>query len=209
MQETLPARRWWTWVWPLLVIVLAYVADRLVKWWMADFFTTHGPTPILPWLTLRETYNRGVAFGLFQGVGWIVGWLSVGVLAVAFVYLLRTPAELWLERLGLALFVGGAAGNLWDRITRGEVLDFFELPVRVGIFNVADVLINTGVVLVLLNLLWQKWREGRDGGLPAAEGGEDQEQRGQGPEHGGDDRVPAHVEHGAGDDQGRADQAPV
>jgi signal peptidase II len=183
----------------MLIIVGAYVVDRLVKWWMADFFLTNGPTQVLPWLTLRETYNRGVAFGLFQGVGPVVGWLSVGVLLVALVYLWRTPPELWLERLGLSLFVGGAAGNLWDRITEGAVLDFFQLPIQVGIFNVADILINTGVALVLISFVWELWRHRPGRPSPAPEQGEQREQPGAAPESDTEEQLAADVEDRSGD----------
>lgn len=155
------AAGWWGAVWPYALIVAIYMADRLTKWWMADFFATNGNVQLNAWVTLRETYNRGVAFGLFPGIGTVVGWLSVLVLTAALLFLWRTPRAFWLERLGLALFVGGAAGNLWDRITTGQVLDFVELRLRVGIFNVADVCINLGVILLLLGMLVQQARENR------------------------------------------------
>lgn len=150
------ARGWWDATWPYALIASAFVADRLTKWWMADFFAANGNVRLNAWVTLRETYNRGVAFGLFPGVGTVVGWLSLLVLAAALLFLWQTPRSSWLERLGLALFVGGAAGNLWDRITTGQVLDFVELRLRVGIFNVADVCINLGVILLLLGMLVQQ-----------------------------------------------------
>lgn len=146
----------WGAAWPYVVIVVAFWADRLAKWWMADFFAANGNVRLTAWVTLRETYNRGVAFGLLPGVGTAVGWLSVLVLAAALLFLWQTPRTSWLERLGLALFVGGAAGNLWDRITTGQVLDFIELRLRVGIFNVADVCINLGVILLLVGMLVQQ-----------------------------------------------------
>lgn len=161
MEKNESTRGWWGAIWPYGLIVATFVADRLAKRWMADFFAAHGDTRLNAWVTLRETYNRGVAFGWFPGVGVVVGWLSVLVLAAALFYLWRTPQALWVERLGLALFVGGAAGNLWDRITTGEVLDFVQLRLRVGIFNVADVCINLGVIVLLLGMLWEQIKETR------------------------------------------------
>ena len=65
---------------------------------------------------------------------------------------------MWLLRIGLALIIGGAMGNLIDRVTAGQVLDFIQTPLRPGVFNVADVMINTGVVLSLLGAFLQKER---------------------------------------------------
>ena len=133
-----------------LAIIFAFLADRLTKLWAAAFLAEHGVTRINSWLTIREAYNRGIAFGLFQGIGPIVGWLTVGVVLALFVYLIRLPKRAWLLRLGLAILIGGALGNLVDRIVVGEVLDFIQMPFRQGIFNVADVMIYLGVGLTAL-----------------------------------------------------------
>ena len=115
---------------------------------------TWGPGYELAFYGGRSMGSGGVAFGLLQGIGPLVGWLSVGILGGMFIYLVRLPQKMWLLRLGLALLIGGAAGNLVDRILVGAVLDFVETPLRGGIFNLADVAINVGVALVLLGLLW-------------------------------------------------------
>lgn len=115
---------------PLALMLGAFLVDRLSKWWVAGFLDAQGETRINALLTLRETYNEGIAFGLFQGIGPVVGWLTVGVLAALLFYLLQAPSGAWALRFGLALIVGGAAGNLIDRITVGRVLDFIETPLR-------------------------------------------------------------------------------
>lgn len=136
---------------PYLIILLAFGADRLSKWWAADFLAQNGPTQIHPLLTIRESYNQGIAFGLFQGVGPVVGWLSIVVVIGLIVYLQRLPAGLWLLRSGLAFLIGGALGNLIDRVVYGRVLDFISTPLRSGIFNVADVMIYLGLILCLIS----------------------------------------------------------
>lgn len=135
-------------------ILLAFLADRLSKMWATAYLAEHGVTRVNSLLTIREAYNRGIAFGLFQGIGPIVGWLTVGVVLGLFIYLIRLPKQAWLQRLGLAILIGGALGNLVDRIIVGEVLDFIETPLRPGIFNVADVMIYLGVILTALG----SWR---------------------------------------------------
>jgi len=143
---------------PYLLILLAFTADRFTKWWAISFLSEYGPTRINSLLFVRETYNRGIAFGLFQGIGPLVGWLTIVVVLAMFIYLARLPREEKALRTGLALVIGGALGNLLDRIVAGQVLDFIETPLRAGIFNVADVMIQLGIVLILLTTLWSSIR---------------------------------------------------
>lgn len=141
---------------PYILILLAFAADRLSKLWAATYLAENGPTQVHSLLTLYPTYNQGIAFGLLQGIGPIVGWLSIVIVIGLFIYLVRVPRSQWLLRIGLALIIGGAMGNLIDRVTAGQVLDFIQTPIRPSIFNVADIMINVGVVLSLLGALLQK-----------------------------------------------------
>lgn len=145
-----------------LLIPLAFLADRLGKWWAAAYLAEHGPTQFHALFKLVETYNRGIAFGLFQGVGPLVGWLTLGVLAGLLLYIHHLPREQWLARAGLAILIGGALGNLVDRIFLGEVLDFIQTPWRVGIFNVGDMMIHLGMILFILGAIFQREKKGAD-----------------------------------------------
>jgi signal peptidase II len=145
-----------------LLIPLAFLADRLGKWWAAAYLAEHGPTQFNTLFTLVETYNRGIAFGLFQGIGPLVGWLTLAALAGLVMYIHRLPHEQWLARAGLAILVGGALGNLVDRIWLGEVLDFIQTPWRVGIFNVGDMMIHLGMILFVLGAILQRHKEEED-----------------------------------------------
>ncbi len=139
---------------PYFLILLAFLADRLTKWWAVSFLAENGPTEINSFLLVRETYNRGIAFGMFQGIGPAIGWLTIAVIAGMVLYLIRLPRQERMMRIGLALAIGGALGNLVDRISAGEVLDFIQMPFRSGVFNVADVMIQLGTGMVLLASLW-------------------------------------------------------
>jgi signal peptidase II len=139
-----------------LVIILAFAADRLTKVWAAGFLAENGVTKLNDVITVTETYNRGLAFGAFQGAGSIAGWLSIIVILGLLIYLKRLPTEMRLVRLGLALIIGGALGNMVDRILAGQVLDFIMTPIRPGVFNVADVCINLGIVIGLAGFLLHK-----------------------------------------------------
>jgi len=142
-----------------LAMLLAFLADRLTKWWAADYLTEHGLTRVNEWLTFRAAYNRGISFGMFQGIGPAVGWITLLFLLGLFIYQMRLPKQAWLLRLGLAVLIGGAMGNLVDRIFVGEVLDFIQTPLRQGIFNVADIMIHLGMILVFLGVWQQERRE--------------------------------------------------
>jgi signal peptidase II len=124
--------------------------------WAEWYFADNGPLEIGTYLTLSPTYNQGISFGMFQGIGQIVGWLSIFIVIGLLVYLKRTPKSMRLLRIGLALLIGGAIGNMVDRIISGEVLDFIQTIIRSGVFNVADILVNVGMVLSLLGLIFQK-----------------------------------------------------
>lgn len=141
---------------PYFLIILAFMADRLSKSWATAYYAEHGPTTLHPLFSLHQTYNRGIALGMFQGIGPLVGWLSVGVVLGLFVYLVRTPPERLLIRLGMGLIIGGALGNLVDRVTVGQVLDFIVTPLRPGVFNVADVMIYLGLFLALIATIFSR-----------------------------------------------------
>ena len=143
-----------------LAMLLAFLADRLTKWWAADYLTEHGLTRVNEWLTFRAAYNRGISFGMFQGIGPTVGWITLVFLLGLFIYQMRLPKQAWLLRLGLAVLIGGAMGNLVDRIFVGEVLDFIQTPLRQGIFNVADIMIHLGMILAFLGV-WQQERRAK------------------------------------------------
>lgn len=138
---------------PYLLIILAFAADRLTKWWVAGSFQVHSDTRVSSFFTVHPTYNSGIAFGLLQGIGPTIGWLSIAVVVGLAVYLVRVPRSMWLLRTGLALLIGGALGNLIDRVTAGQVLDFIQISLRPGVFNVADVMIQIGVLLSLAGSL--------------------------------------------------------
>ncbi len=141
---------------PYVLILLAFALDRLTKMWAEWYFADNGPIEFGAYLTLSPTYNRGISFGMFQGVGQIVGWLSIIIVIGLLVYLIRTPKSMQFLRIGLALIIGGAVGNMIDRIVFGEVLDFIQTIIRSGVFNIADVMVNAGMLLSLLGLIFQK-----------------------------------------------------
>ncbi len=135
---------------PYILILLVFLADRLSKGWATSYLREYGPTQFNTFISIQETYNRGIAFGMLQGVGPLVGWVTVVIVFGLLIYLIRLPKDERLLRIGLALIIGGALGNMFDRVTVGEVLDFIATPFRSNVFNVADIAINIGMIIVVL-----------------------------------------------------------
>ncbi|MDH5507192.1 MAG: signal peptidase II [Anaerolineae bacterium] len=104
---------------------------------------------LAPYARIVHWRNRGAAFGMFQEAGGIFTVLAVVVAGIIIYYYPRVPKKDWLFRLALALQLGGALGNLIDRISFGYVTDFLSVG-NFPVFNVADSSISVGVGLLLL-----------------------------------------------------------
>lgn len=104
---------------------------------------------LAPYLRLLHWGNEGSAFGLFQGGGDFFALLAVVVALLIVYYFPRIPANEWPLRIALGMQLGGALGNLIDRLSLGYVTDFISVS-TFPVFNVADASITLGVVLLLL-----------------------------------------------------------
>jgi signal peptidase II len=142
-----------------LIAAVVIVVDRVTKLFIERRFGVgYGPRQILDHvLFLTVTRNRGAAFGLFQN--FTLGFLlvSVVVLIGILIYYWWLPAGDWPARLGLALVFGGALANAYDRLVKGSVIDFIQIP-HWPIFNVADSSISVGVVILVLGGLLRTGR---------------------------------------------------
>lgn len=153
---------------PYLVIVLAaFVLDQASKALVEARMALHEAVEFLPFLALFHSRNTGVAFSLLSGSGniWLVLLVLIVIVFVT-VLALRTDATQIAARLGFALVIGGALGNLADRLARGHVVDFiyFHTPVwSFAVFNLADAFITIGAGLVVLDefLAWRRGRKAR------------------------------------------------
>lgn len=140
-----------------------FVLDQATKLWVLSLDFAAGPLRVAPFLDITLVWNRGISYGLLQqdGVGrWIlVAGTVVAAVALA-VWLWR--AERSAVQFGLGAIVGGALGNLVDRVAYGAVVDFVHLHIgRFSwyVFNVADAAIVLGVLALLLDGL--RGRTGR------------------------------------------------
>lgn len=141
-------RLWW-----LLLPVIAL--DRVTKRAAAAALAPGGVKTALPGLlSWAYTENRGAAFSLFSGRSLLLILLTLALIAGLLIYLLRHEDNPAPERAGLWLVAGGGLGNLWDRLVYGCVIDFIRLDfVNFAVFNVADVFVCAGALLVALSAL--------------------------------------------------------
>lgn len=130
-----------------------FLADRGVKL-LWKRIPAEGRTLIPGVLGLTPARNTGMAFSLFSGRSWLLGLVSLVLIAGALLFL-RGKDLRGLTRVGLMMMLGGAAGNMVDRFFLGYVPDMFELLfVRFAVFNVADAFLVTGCALVMIDLLF-------------------------------------------------------
>lgn len=137
---------------------LAIALDQWIKHVVEARLPMQEMVELLPFLALYRTYNTGVAFSMFSWIG-DKGLILVSVAVIAFVLYLaaRSAAEHVLARIGFALIVGGAIGNIIDRTIYGHVIDYllFHTPIwSFAIFNLADAFITVGAIFVLADELF-------------------------------------------------------
>jgi signal peptidase II len=147
------------WVW-LSVSALVIVLDLYTKQRISEALDLYRPREIFSWLNITLAHNYGAAFSFLSDAGgWQRGFfivLASVVSVVLLVWLLRLPRREWRTGLGLALVLGGAIGNLVDRVRLGYVVDFIDVHAggwHYPAFNVADSAITCGVILLLLDAL--------------------------------------------------------
>jgi signal peptidase II len=127
------------------------LADQLSKHAVRDSITPGDEHKLLPGIELVNTRNRGVAFGFLPGSHTVVTVLIGVALIVLLVYFTRHAdrSMIWLPT---GMLLGGAAGNIVDRLREGAVTDFIKLPLGWPPFNLADASITLGIVLLFLQL---------------------------------------------------------
>jgi signal peptidase II len=150
-------RRLEIWV-PAIVVVL----DQLTKWAVRARVPLHSSVEVIPdFLDITHVRNTGAAFGMldavdFPGKSIVIGVIAVCALIGVAMYAGTIASGQVLSRLGIALIIGGAAGNLIDRLVVGSVVDFVDAywgSFHFWAFNVADSAITIGVALMILDMI--------------------------------------------------------
>ena len=161
------AKGWARWLWLSATVV---ALDLATKAWVSAAFAPGEVLRVTPFFNLVLAFNTGAAFSFLADAGGWQRWFFTAVavvISVVLVVMLRRSTDNPLLSAALALVLGGAVGNLHDRVTLGHVVDFVQLHAAgyyFPAFNVADSAITVGVVL----LIWDSLRQGGASTAPAA-----------------------------------------
>ena len=144
------------------IAVAVVILDQLTKVLVRQRFELQDSVTVIPGVfDLTRVHNYGAAFGLLNTADFplksvVLVLISSAALAGVALYAAMLPPAQWLARIGLAFILGGAAGNLIDRLIAGYVVDFFDFYWRdwhFWAFNIADAAITVGVGFMILDLL--------------------------------------------------------
>jgi signal peptidase II len=155
----------------VLIAVAVAVTDQLLKAWVVANYRLNQPTPILgDWFRIDFIHNAGGLFGLLQGSAPIFAVVTVAVVVILVAMEAGSGWKSWLITLSLGLLLGGAVGNLVDRIVLGYVVDFVDIGIgtwRFYVFNVADSAVTISILLMLVLWFVAPVIEGRAGSSSA------------------------------------------
>ena len=143
------------WLWLALIVI---VLDQLTKWLASDLLVLHQPLAVMPMFNLTLMHNTGAAFSFLHDAGGWQRWLFtliaivVSIVIVAWLKQLKTK-DIW-QAAGLSMILGGAIGNVIDRLVHGYVVDFLEVYYDIyywPAFNIADSAITVGVGILIID----------------------------------------------------------
>ena len=145
------------WLWVSVVVI---VLDQLTKLWASSALDYGVPVAVVPYINLTLLHNTGAAFSFLSEAGgwqrWFFALMALVVSTAILIWLKRLPStKVWLA-VALALVLGGALGNVWDRIYFGYVVDFIDLYYQGWhwpAFNIADMAISVGAVMLIIDSL--------------------------------------------------------
>ncbi len=136
----------------IVLALLTVILDQATKYLVNNFISPFSTIEILPFLNLVNVRNTGSAFGMFRGLGNNI-FIIISLAAIAFIfYMLIKGSE---DRFSLSLILGGATGNLLDRVFRGSVVDFIDVfagRLHWPSFNVADSALTIGIGIIFIKL---------------------------------------------------------
>ncbi|MFA7437234.1 signal peptidase II [Castellaniella sp.] len=148
----------------MMLSVLVLVIDLITKSWIIRHLHYDDRIPVLPFFDLTLRYNEGIAFGFLVGVGsenrWLLPAVAIVAIAVIAFWIYRDAGNKF-HCTALALILGGAAGNAWERIDMGYVTDFFLFYWNAWYFpafNVADAAITVGAAMLIYEEVQHSWR---------------------------------------------------
>lgn len=139
----------------LLVWSGGFLLDQLSKVWAQLQLSFYEPVTVIPHaLVLQLVHNYGAAYGILQHQRWPLVLFGLAVIVGMIVYRKLLATSIW-SQWGLTFLMIGTCGNVFDRLSRGYVVDFIYIYIF-PVFNVADVCIDIGIGLFLIELIWAK-----------------------------------------------------
>lgn len=152
----------WGWLWITLIVLLL---DRFSKELALHFLQAYTPLPVTSFFSFTLAFNKGAAFSFLDSASgwqtWLFGCLAIVVSIAIIIWLkLLSFRQRWMG-IALSLVLGGALGNLWDRICLGHVIDFIDFhisPWYFPAFNIADSAICIGALMILCDALFMQKR---------------------------------------------------
>lgn len=151
---------WSLWRWYILAI-LVVAFDQGSKAWVSAVFDYAETLEVLPFFNMTLVYNRGAAFSFLSDAGgwqrWLFAVIGIVVSVIIAVWISRLSLQQKRLSLALSLILGGAIGNLWDRVILGHVIDFIDvhyLGYHWPAFNLADSAITLGALLLIVDSLF-------------------------------------------------------
>ena len=146
-----------------IIAVILIAVDRITKNWAAQALAYGDIAVIDKVLYFRYTENTGVAFSMFSDNRWVLVGITSVMLIVALAFFLSGKIKDKLELFALSLIIAGGVGNLIDRLSLGYVIDFIDVRIiNFAIFNVADMCITIGAILVCIAAFAAEKREKRE-----------------------------------------------
>ena len=146
-----------------IIAVILIAVDRITKNWATQALASGDIAVIDKVLYFRYTENTGVAFSMFSDNRWVLVGITSVMLIVALAFFLSGKIKDKLELFALSLIIAGGVGNLIDRFSLGYVIDFIDVRIiNFAIFNVADMCITIGAILVCIAAFAAEKREKRE-----------------------------------------------
>lgn len=138
----------------LIISTIVFFVDIASKFWILTKFNLYESINVIPFFSITYVQNIGAAFSIFEGQRWMLAAVAL-LISGAIVYMLyRNKRQQKLENFSLSLILGGALGNLFDRLYHGFVVDFLDVNFgswHYPTFNIADCAICIGIGLFILS----------------------------------------------------------
>ena len=145
----------------LAISVVIIILDQVTKYYASQELVLYQAVPVFPGFNLTLMHNTGAAFSFLSQAGGWQRWFFIGLASMISIAIIiwmssLTASQRWLS-VALAFVLGGALGNLWDRINLGYVIDFIEVyfdKYYWPAFNVADSAITIGAIMLIIDVFW-------------------------------------------------------